>query len=47
MTASNLKALVLAGATVLGVGAGLALPTAAQAQAYLVHQALAARAAHF
>lgn len=35
MTASNLKALVLAGATVLGVGAGLALPTAAQAQAYI------------
>ena len=34
MTATSLKALMLAGATLLGAGATLALPTAAQAQAY-------------
>lgn len=35
MTATSLKALMLAGATLLGAGATLALPTAAQAQAYV------------
>ncbi|MDO5624956.1 MAG: YXWGXW repeat-containing protein [Pseudomonadota bacterium] len=35
MIASSLQALLLAGATVLSAGATLALPTAAQAQAYI------------
>ena len=35
MTASTLKAFVLAGATVLSAGAGLSLPAAAQAQGYV------------
>jgi len=35
MTVHPLKAFVLAGAAVLGVAAGVALPTAAQAQAYI------------